>query len=71
MRGNFVCGLTEDHKFANRDNDKSRVNLSNVSESDLSWFHKWIEEELQTKSISEIMAIAVKMKTLLDEKKVE
>lgn len=38
---------------------------------DLTWFHDWIDEELQGKSMSEIMAVAVKMKGVLDESKGE
>jgi len=35
------------------------------------WFHEWIEEELQGKTISEVMAVAVKIKGVLDESKGE
>lgn len=39
-----------------------------MQQSNHAWFHEWIEEELQGKSISEIMEVAIKIKTVLDEK---
>jgi transcriptional regulator with XRE-family HTH domain len=36
---------------------------------DLKWFHEWVDEELEGKSVSAIMAIAVKIKTVLDDNK--
>ena len=35
--------------------------------SSYAWFHEWIEEQLKGKNISEVMNIAVKFKTVLDE----
>ena len=41
----------------------------NHPKPDLTWFHDWVDEELQGKSMSEIMAVAVKIKAVLDESK--
>lgn len=42
---------------------------NSVPYADRAWLHDWIEEELQGKTISEVMAVAVKIKSVLDENK--
>lgn len=37
------------------------------AKKDLAWFHDWIDEEISGKSLSDIMAMAVKIKAVLDE----
>lgn len=40
-----------------------------TTKPDLTWLHEWVDEELSGKSISEIMAVAVKIKGVLDDSK--
>lgn len=40
-------------------------------QNEFDWFHKWIDEELAGKSITEVMSIAVKIKAELDRGKDE
>jgi len=37
------------------------------AKKDLAWFHDWIDEEISGKSLSDVMAMAVKIKAVLDE----
>lgn len=47
---------------------QSKPNVQN-EQNEFAWFHKWIDEELAGKSMTEVMSIAVKIKTELDKGK--
>lgn len=69
MRGDVTYLLGETLKTADITSEVDKGQTISQLKLDLTWFHDWIDEELQGKSMSEIMAIAVKMKTVLDENK--
>lgn len=58
----------EQHAHAGHINDNVHKYRTEAKQP-YTWFHEWIDEELQGKSISEVMALAVKIKTVLDENK--
>lgn len=70
-RGEVIYPLTEELKNSDFAGEKNKGQAISRLKPDLTWFHDWINEELQGKSMSEIMAIAVKMKNVIDSHKGE
>lgn len=69
MREDVTYPLGEELKTADIINEQAHDQSKAPIKPDLSWFYEWINEELRGKTMSEIMAIAVKMKNVIDENK--